>query len=186
MIEVVAEINYWLAFCTIGLQLVTAYLFIEYFFMREKYLAPYLARFGMFVILLFGAVSVVLTLVYSEIFGFVPCGLCWLQRVFLYPLPVVAAITLLHKSTGAVRRVIADSGITLSVLGAIVALYQHYLQMGGSEFVACPTAGVGADCARRILFEFGYITFPLMSATVFLFVIVTLLIYRRGVSREAD
>jgi disulfide bond formation protein DsbB len=69
-------------------------------------------------------------------------------------------------------KTIARYGIVLSVPGLIVGLYQHYLQMGGSELLACPTAGPGADCAKRILFEFGFMTFPLMSAALFAFLII--------------
>ncbi|MFM2381699.1 MAG: hypothetical protein RLZZ76_466 [Candidatus Parcubacteria bacterium] len=106
----------------------------------------------------------VMTLVYSEVFDFVPCGLCWLQRVFLYPQVFLLAIALKHKDTN-----VARYGIALSIPGAIVSLYQHYLQMGGSEIVGCPTSG--GDCSERILFEFGFMTFPLMSAFLFLFLI---------------
>jgi len=177
MITLISSLNYWLALSTIGLQLVTVYLLAEHFFLREKYLSPYIVRFAWWIVALVSLASVALTLVYSEVFGFIPCGLCWLQRVFLYPLPVIALVALWHRTRGAV---VADIGIVLSVFGALVALYQHYLQMGGSALVTCPTAGVGADCARRILFEFGYVTFPLMAASLFAFFIVVLLVYRKA------
>jgi hypothetical protein len=44
--------------------------------------------------------------------------------------------------------------------------------MGGIEFVKCPVAGVGADCAKRFMFEFGFITFPLLSGIAFLFLTI--------------
>ena len=62
-------------------------------------------------------------------------------------------------------------GIVLSAVGLVISLYHHYIQMGGSEFVKCPAAGVGADCAKRFFFEFGFITFPFMSAILFAFLI---------------
>ncbi len=111
--------------------------------------------------------STIMTLVYSEIFGFIPCGLCWLQRVFLYPQVLMLALALYTKD-----KTVAKYGIVLSIPGVFVSLYQHYLQMGGNEFITCPTTGAGADCAERILFEFGFMTFPLMSAFLFLFLIV--------------
>lgn len=174
MTELVAELNYWLALGTIFLQVGVAYLLVEHFVLKQKFLAPYVRRWGLHALFLMTLGSVVLTLLYSEVFGFVPCGLCWLQRVFLYPLPILFGIALIRKRTVEV----VDYGMALSSLGLVVALYQHYLQMGGSEFVTCPVAGVGADCARRILFEFGYVTFPLMAATLFAFTITVLLIYR--------
>ncbi len=174
----VAALNYWLALSGIALALFAGYVFLVQFILQDRSLAPVIRRFGLWIVLLVTLASATLTLLYSEIFGFIPCGLCWLQRVFLYPLPIVMAVALVR---GVRERVVADIGITLASLGAFVALYQHYLQMGGTELVACPTAGVGADCARRILFEFGLVTFPLLSAIVFVFVIVVLLAWRREV-----
>jgi len=107
-----------------------------------------------------------LTLVYSDVFGFAPCGLCWLQRVFLYPMPILIAIAYFAKDQG-IGKYLAG----LSVPGLLIALYQHYLQMGGSDVLPCPASPGAADCAQRIIFEFGYITFPLMAATAFAFVI---------------
>ena len=106
-----------------------------------------------------------MTLVYSEGFGFVPCGLCWLERVFLYPQVFILGMALFYK-----EKVAARYGLLLSVPGLIISLYHHYLQMGGNKFIACPTSG--GDCAKRIMFEFGFVTFPLLSAFLFLFLIV--------------
>ena len=106
-----------------------------------------------------------MTLVYSEAFGFVPCGLCWLQRVFLYPQVFILGMALFYK-----EKIAARYGLMLSVPGLIISLYQHYLQMGGNEFLPCPASG--GDCAKRIMFEFDFVTFPLVSAFLFLFLIV--------------
>lgn len=73
---------------------------------------------------------------------------------------------------------IADYLIGLSGIGALIALYQHYLQMGGSAFIPCPAVGPGIDCAQRFLFEFGYITFPLMSFSVFALMIAMLVVVK--------
>jgi disulfide bond formation protein DsbB len=68
--------------------------------------------------------------------------------------------------------------IWLSVFGALVSLYQHYLQMGGTSTLPCPASGEG-DCAKRFIFEFGYITFPLIAFTAFVFIIILMLYVRR-------
>lgn len=113
-----------------------------------------------------------LTLVYSEVFGMIPCFLCWLQRAFLYPMPIILAFGLWRGFESAWKWVAA-----LAVPGTIVALYQHYLQMGGSAVVACPAISGAADCSKRLIFEFGYITFPLMAATIFVLVFLMMLAY---------
>ena len=129
-----------------------------------------------------GVVSAMLSLIYSEIYGFIPCGLCWVERGILYSL-IVFSGTALWKSLGNSRLVaraveIADYGIVLSVIAGAISLYHHYGQMTGGGLI-CLTAGVGSDCARRLVFEFGYITLPLMSFTAFAFFTVVFWVYRR-------
>lgn len=171
-------LNYWLAMGAIALQLVTLYILVEHFFLKEKYVTPYLHRFGLHIVFLVSASASLLTLVYSEVFGFVPCGLCWFERVFLYPVAIISLVALYKVRHGVRDTAIADYGIALSGIGAIIATYHHYLQMGGSALIACPTAGEGVDCAKRVIFEFGYVTFPLMAAVIFAFIIMVLLVYR--------
>jgi disulfide bond formation protein DsbB len=131
---------------------------------KNRTLEPLVIKYGLFFAFFLALISSIATLIYSEIFGFVPCGLCWLQRVFLYPQVLLLATALYLKDKGGV--IYAS---VLCVPGFFVSLYQHYLQMGGSEFITCPTAGAGVNCADRILFEFGFMTFPLMSAALFVF-----------------
>ena len=125
-------------------------------------------------LLVLSTFGVILTLVYSEVFGFVPCGLCWLQRLFLYPLPILLATGMCLKDAS-----VRIYTMVLVSPGFVIALYQHYLQMGGTELVGCPVAG--GDCAQRILFEFGFMTFPLLSAILFFF-LFTLAFYQHRVS----
>jgi len=174
MTSLIETLNQLLAVGTVILQIAAVVLVIAYFTSKKDTLMHFFSKWGILVAFVVALVSTVLTLIYSDVFGFVPCGLCWLQRVFLYPQVVILGIALWKKHRG-----VADYIIGLSALGALVALYQHYLQMGGAEFIVCPTAG-GADCAQRIVFEFGYITFPLMAFSTFLFLIVLMLFVRRG------
>lgn len=174
----VDAIDYFLALGTVALQVLTFALLVAYF-LRKRFpdITDALEPVGAwalwigFIVTLF---SSALTLYYSEILGFAPCGLCWLQRVFLYPQVILFAVALWKR-----ERHVFDYSIALSLLGASVALYQHYLQMGGADVVPCPASGATADCAARTFFEFGYMTFPLMSFTVFALLFVVSLIARR-------
>lgn len=134
---------------------------------KNKTLEKLVSAYGLSVAFVLTLAGSVMTLVYSEIFGFIPCGLCWLQRVFLYPQVFLLGVALYTKDKN-----VAKYGIALSIPGIIISLYQHYLQMGGAEFVTCPTTGDGADCSERILFEFGFMTFPLVSTALFVFLVV--------------
>lgn len=171
----VAAINYVLAVGTVALQLATVALVALYLLRKHPDLASMAAvvsRWGLCIafIVSFGAVG--LTLFYSEVLGFTACFLCWIGRIFLYPQAILLGIAAWRKDAG-----IALYSIALSASGALVALYQHYLQMGGSSIAPCP-AIPGTDCAARFLFEFGYITFPLMGFSLFAFLIVLMLFVR--------
>jgi len=174
----VETINFLLALGTLALQ-IAGVAFLALFFLRKSIpdledVASLVGKWGLWLGLLLSLGGSALTLVYSEIFGLAPCGLCWLQRVFLYPLVFLFALAIWKKDNR-----IADYVIALSSLGAFVALYQHYLQMGGGSLLPCPaTATEAIDCGVRFVFEFGYITFPLMSATLFAFIIVLMLFVR--------
>jgi hypothetical protein len=86
--------------------------------------------------------------------------------MMLWPQVLIVLTAIYFKERFAPRH-----GIVLSFAGLIISLYHHYIQMGGSQFVACPAAGAGADCAKRFFFEFGFITFPFMAAVLFAFLI---------------
>lgn len=131
-----------------------------------------LQRFALsfgFLVALMGMVG---SLYYSEGLGFAPCELCWIQRIFLYPQVVLLGMALLRRD-----RRIAPYSLALSALGLVVAAYHHYLQLGGSPLVPCTASG--ASCTLRFVWEFGYITMPLMSATAFALLVVLMLALRR-------
>lgn len=181
MTPLVSNLNFLLASATLLSQVLFVALVLAYFLRTKnsslssffKAVTPYALPFAF----LLALSATVLSLLYSEVFGFVPCGLCWLQRVFLYPQVILLGMAWWKKDSK-----IADYVIALSILGAIYALDQHFLQMGISSGLPCPASGNG-DCAKRILFEFNYITFPLMSFTAFIWQVGLMILLRntRGV-----
>lgn len=171
----VLELNSWVALGTVALQVVS-FLLLVLFAVNVPALSSvkdFLGKNGILFGFLFSLAGIAMSLVYSEWYGIVPCGLCWLSRVFLYPQAVIFAIALWKRD-----RVAADYSIALSVLGALVSLYHHYLQMGGDSVLPCPASGA-VDCAKRFIFEFGYITFPLVAFSGFVFLIILMLYVRK-------
>lgn len=164
MIETLQTMNHALAIFGIASGVVTLVLLAD--LLKKKFLARYIQTWGMLIALCTTAGASILTLVYSEVFGIIPCGLCWLERIFLYPQVFLIATALYYKDT-----VMPRYGIVLSVFGLIISLYHHYIQMGGSEFIKCPASGA-SDCAKRYIFEFDFVTFPLLSAFLCVFLIV--------------
>ncbi|MDO8572607.1 MAG: disulfide bond formation protein B [bacterium] len=175
MTALAQQLNFLLAIGTIAIQVATvvlvALLLLERYRQKTFRVLTLVGAYGIQSVFFISLVSVGISLFYSEILGFVPCGLCWFQRIFLYPQVILAGMAWYKKDNK-----IADYLIALSGTGALVALYQHYLQMGGSAFVPCPASG--ADCAQRFLFEFGYITFPLMSFTIFVLIMALMAVMK--------
>ncbi|MDO8482527.1 MAG: disulfide bond formation protein B [bacterium] len=116
-----------------------------------------------------GATAV--SLIYSDIIGYEPCKLCWVQRVFLYPQVIILGLVLWKKTRDSEVYCLA-----LSIIGAVIAAYHFYGQSFNPDALpACDVAG-GASCALRFFVEFGYVTIPLMSLTAFLLIIVSMLL----------
>ena len=171
------QLNFILGMGAVAAQVATALLLIalayEYFTRERIPFLTFVAQYAMHFIFLSSVFGVGMSLYYSEVLGFLPCGLCWFQRIALYPQALIVGIALYKNTT----RQVGDYLIGLSILGAVVGFYQHYLQMGGSDLLPCPASG--GDCAQRIMFEFNYITFPLMSASFFILVLVLCVVERR-------
>lgn len=159
MSPIVESLNFYLALGGIVALLCAAILIIDE--RRERALAPFIKSYGLTAALTISIGASIAALVYSEVFGFVPCGFCWIERMFLFPQIFLLLVAIYCKDA-----LVARYGIVLSITGLVIALYHHYLQMGGSAFVRCPSAGT-VDCAKRIMFEFGFMTFPLLAAAGF-------------------
>lgn len=178
MIYPIETINHGLSLIVLAVQIASGAL-LALLFLYKKFpdledVAVFVGKWGLWAGFILTASGTALSLFYSEVLGFAPCGLCWIQRVFLYPQVLLFALAIWKRDRG-----IAIYSIALSVAGGIVALYQHYLQMGGQSLAPCPAvAAQASDCAQRFLFEFGYMTFPLMTVTLFAFLIVVMLFVR--------
>lgn len=122
--------------------------------------------------------SVALSLLYSEYFGFIPCSLCWLQRIAIYPQALLAILAFRRQDTAHFPLY----GTALSLFGLAVALYQYVYQMIPAEVrnsvVPCLADG-SADCGNKVIDLFGFVTFPFLSAVTFTFLIVLYTYLRR-------
>ncbi|MBI3573862.1 disulfide bond formation protein B [Candidatus Kaiserbacteria bacterium] len=166
-------LNYWVAVGAVGMQVV-AVLLLVLFFVRKDFrpLTALVEKWGLWLSFLLTLFSIGMALFYSDYLGIVPCFLCWWQRIFLFPQAILFGIALYKKEAAR----IADYSIVLSILGGIVALYQHYIQIVGESPFPCPASG--GDCVKRFLFEFGYVTFPLVAFSAFALLIVIMLFLR--------
>ena len=114
------------------------------------------------------AVSTLGSLYLSEYANFIPCDLCWFQRIFMYPLPVILGIAAYRKDM-----TIRLYAIPLAVLGICVSTY-HYLIQRFPENVSyqCTTE---SSCDAVYVWKFHFLSIPGMAWLGFATVIALLL-----------
>ncbi len=172
-------LNFVLATGGLALAAVTVSLYVDYFVYKGRYLADRVKEAMWPIIIATTAGTVALTLLYSEYFKFVPCSLCWLQRIAIYPQALMALMAWKQGD----ERWFPLYGIGLSIFGLGVAIYQYIYQLippaAREGFAPCLIDGSNADCAVKVIDEFGFVTFPFLSAVTFAFLIVIYLYMRR-------
>lgn len=111
------------------------------------------------------------SLFFSQVAHFVPCELCWFQRIFMYPL---ALLTLLAALADDYR--VARYLLPLPVIGAGFSAYHLLVENGVvRESQGCQISAPGG-CAVRWVDEFGYVTIPTLALTAFGLVFAFLLL----------
>lgn len=113
--------------------------------------------------LIVASIATVGSLFLSEIAHFNPCKLCWYQRIFMYPVVIVAGVALFTNEK------IEKFILPLAFIGFVIAAY-HYLMQLFPNLLECSEET--AKCSTIQFASFGYITIPLMAATAFLLIIL--------------
>ena len=76
-------------------------------------------------------------------------------------------------------RTMVDYSIALAIFGALVSIYHVYVENGGSSSLACANGLTHQiSCATRYIYEFGYVTIPIMALTTSVFIITLLVNYK--------
>src|SRR3989344_3068044 len=108
------------------------------------------------------------SLVYSEIINFLPCYLCWWQRVFLFPLVFIFGMAIWSKD-----RKVAKYTLPLLSVGFLISVYQNFFYYFG-EGSTLPCDASGVSCYQKLVSEFGgYISIPMLALTSF-FALITI------------
>lgn len=145
------------------------------FFGRKGNSRPvnFLARRGIIFAFFVSLVATASSLFYSNIAGFPACELCWFQRIAMYPQVVLLGLAILKK-----EKVVIDYCLLLAGFGVLVSAYHNYIYYGGTSLSSCSAFGLGTSCLVRYVWEFNYVTIPLMALTSLLLVIFLLAVKR--------
>lgn len=111
--------------------------------------------------------SIIGALIYQLAYLTPVCELCWWQRIFLFPISIIAAVALWHKTR--------EAHITIAILAALglfYATYHYYyhfqgLVLGNTLALPCSSGGLLPACTDSPILIFGFVTIPFMGILVF-------------------
>jgi disulfide bond formation protein DsbB len=101
----------------------------------------------------------------SEGAHFVPCRLCWYQRIAMYPLAVILAVAVIRR-----RRDASVYVVPVASIGAAISIYHIAVERfpGLESNNICETAN---PCTLIWTDRFGFQTIPTMALTAFALII---------------
>jgi disulfide bond formation protein DsbB len=140
--------------------------------------------FGPQSILLAWIVAIVTTagsLYYSEHAGFIPCTLCWYQRILMYPLVIVLGVGWLRRD-----HQVWKTALPFVAIGAPLALY-HWLVERVPWFASTSSCSLDVPCTSPWFEKLGFVTLAWMSMSSFLLIgtlLVCSIIFRRHADLE--
>lgn len=112
------------------------------------------------------------SLYYSKVQGYVPCELCWYQRIIVYPFSVILGIAAWRRDSSV--RIYA---IPVLCIGVVIATYHSIIQWwppsSGTSFCSAD-----APCTLKYVNEFGFVTLPFMALSAMAVIIALLSISR--------
>ena len=113
------------------------------------------------------------SLYFSEVMHFIPCTLCWYQRIFMYPLAIILGIAFYRNDQGIYRYV-----LPLSIIGMLISGYHTLLQKLPylQQFEMCTT---GVPCSKDYINWLGFITIPLLAFIAFTVITISLVMLAR-------
>lgn len=129
-------------------------------------LSYWLDRSALYIALLAAWIAMLGSLYFSEVKGFIPCDLCWYQRILMYPLTGVLAAGLTLRD-----RHLPKIVLPLSTLGMFIALY-HYLLEKTDIFDSVQVCRNGVSCTTMWINWFGFVTIPFLSLVAFTIITV--------------
>jgi len=165
------QINATVALGAILLQLFCVFVLLHLIFKKNSKVTRFVSDHVLFLCFFISLASVLISLFYSNVVGYPPCTLCWYQRIFMYPLALLFGFALYKRD-----RSILPFIYPFVILGIVFSLYHYYIELGGSTLIPCSST---VPCARRYIFEFGFITIPLMAFTGFFSILLGLLCARK-------
>lgn len=129
----------------------------DYWSKIELYLGDYWKHLS------FGLASVATlgSLYMSQVLGYTPCHLCWLQRILMYPLALLFGISLILDTD------VVEYVVPMATIGGGIAGY-HYIIQRMEQFQSAGCSITSVSCDTEYTYYLGIVTIPFMAFTAFL------------------
>ncbi|MCP4165121.1 MAG: disulfide bond formation protein B [Chloroflexi bacterium] len=126
---------------------------------------------SLYIALAAAVIAMVGSLYFSEVAGFIPCKLCWYQRILMYPLTVILLMII-------IRYLDEDAPyfvLPFSLLGIGASTY-HFLLQKTDIFNSHAVCTAGAPCTTTWINWFGFITIPFLALVAFLIITIAMMV----------
>ncbi len=147
---------------------------------RNKAFNHMIAKYAIYLAWLVAITATAGSLYFSEVLSFIPCKLCWFQRILMYPLVLILAVASYRHEQGIFAYV-----LPISLLGWGIAFYHYFIVeqklLGEVESPFCQPL---APCDAKWIEWLGFITIPFLSLVAF--TLITLLMISLWRSRKTE
>ncbi|MGE5703943.1 MAG: disulfide oxidoreductase [Clostridia bacterium] len=115
------------------------------------------------------AVSVIATLgslYFSEVLQYIPCELCWFQRILMYPIAILLGMAYIRKDYK-----MSLYGMVLAVIGGSISIYHYLVQKVPAMQELGKSCGI-IPCNTDYINWLGFITIPFLALIAFVLIAV--------------
>lgn len=113
------------------------------------------------------------SLYFSEIAGYPPCKLCWIQRLAIFPGVIILAVGLLRKDS-----LLHTYVLPLLIPALLVSIYHNLLYYKVFPESAA-TCEAGISCTTKYIEWLGFVTIPLLSLFTLITLVVLMVLFRQ-------
>ncbi|MDF2681667.1 MAG: disulfide bond formation protein [Brevibacillus sp.] len=106
------------------------------------------------------------SLFFSEVLKYIPCDLCWYQRILMYPLVILLGVASAKKDYK-----MSLYTLILSVIGGLISLYHYLIQKVPALHELGNACGI-VPCNADYINWLGFITIPFLALIAFALIIV--------------
>ena len=126
-----------------------------------------------FLSFLIASIATLGSLFFSEIMHFVPCSMCWYQRIFMYPLVLIFLVNIMYPDNKVFKY-----SMPLVLTGLFFSIYHNLLMFDiiPESIVPCVQ---GVPCSTEYINWFGFITIPFLSLISYLSIFILLIMLKK-------